>query len=148
MINEEKLARIRAGEEFGRAGQVGRDLEGLDVAELLALRSEIDARLPSTSLQQMDLEKELVLQYHKLQSLQTRVLEDDRTPANQLAQVANAVTASLQTLVKMQIDVGRDEQMKRIETALLEAIETLPNEEKLAFFQRYEEIAVKNRATS
>lgn len=122
-------------------------LEHMDVGELLALRAGIDGRLPAISLKGLNLEEELVRQFLQVKALQTQVMNNDEIPANQLAQVAGQVSSILQVLVKMQIDVGRDEQMKRIEDALLEAVRTLPDKERVAFFDRYEKIAESNGAT-
>lgn len=138
MINEEKLARIQAGEEFRRAGLGLISLDNLDTGELLALRAEIDIRLPSTSLQQMDLEKELVLQYHRVQALQERVLTDLGTPANQLAQVSNAVASTLQQLVTMQTKFHTSERFKEIESRLIRALDKVPEEYLVEFFEWYE----------
>jgi len=147
MIDHEKLGRIQSGEAFIRPPLHGLpDLSYKSIEELLDLRRAIDKALPSTSLQQMNLEEELVLQYHRVVELQAKTLSSEDIPANQQAQVTNSVASILQQLVKMQSDLGRDEQLKRMETSLLEAIETLPDQEKAAFFERYEVIAEKNKA--
>ncbi len=143
MLDREKYDQVISGDAFSSAAEstIFEDIKDWDVEELLELRASIDALLPSTALRDMDLEKEMVLQYHRVVALQTRVLGDDRTPANQLAQVSNVVASTLQQLVKMQTDVRRDEQLKLIEVALLEAIQDLPQEAKDSFFARYEKVA-------
>jgi hypothetical protein len=119
----------------------------MTVADLLTLRGEIDRALPAVALRDLNLETELVLQFMHVKELQAQVMESDGVPANQLAQVASQVTSTLQALVKMQTDVGRDEQLKRIEDALLEAVSTLPDDEREEFFNRYEKIAARKGAT-
>ena len=149
MIDEEKLKFIRTTgvtlPEIPRSR--GFDLDDMTTEDLIRLHASIEAKLPPAELGSMNLERELVMQYRRILALQEDVLTDDDVPANQRAQVSNAVAATLQQLVKMQVDLGREEQMKRMETALLEAVETLPNAEKDLFFQRYEEIAERVGAT-
>lgn len=142
MINDQKLKDMLAGGEMGVPSvRQRRDIDNMSVEELLALRAEIDARLPARGLSDMNLEGELVRQYYQVKALQAEVLVDYETPANQKAQVSNAVAGTLQQLVKMQTDLKRDEQLKLIEIALLEAIEDLPQDKKDGFFVRYEKIA-------
>ena len=113
-------------------------VDGLSVAELRALRREIEQRLPKDDIGELDLEQELVGQYREVKALMSVVIDDMDTPANQKAQVANSVVSTLAQLVKMQEDLRRDERLKRIESVLLEVIKTLPEETKAAFFEEYE----------
>jgi hypothetical protein len=113
------------------------DFNGLPVDELLRLRGEIEQRLPALALKDLDLEKELVLQFLASQRLQAKVLTQADTPANQKAQVANALASSLAALAKFQTEVHSSERMKRIEIALIDAINLLPNEAKEAFLTAY-----------
>lgn len=139
MINDEKLKNMLAGGEMGVPSvRQRRDIDNMSVEELLALRAEIDARLPATSLRNMDLEKELVIQYLKVVALQTRVLEDDQTPANQLAQVSNAVAGTLQQLVTVQTKFHTSERLKEIEGRLIKALNRLPPDQMEEFFKWYE----------
>lgn len=142
MLDNEKYEKVTSGEAFGGdRPEIYEDIKDWDVEELLNLRSEIEALLPSTKLKDMDLEKELVLQYHKLQSLQTRALEDDRTPANQLAQVANSVTTTLNQLVAMQTKHHTSERFKEIENLMIKYMKKLPLEVAEAFLDDYENIS-------
>lgn len=143
MLDREKYDQVISGDAFSSAAEstIFEDIKDWDVEELLELRASIDALLPASNLSEMNLEGELVRQYYRVVALQTRTLGDERTPANQLAQVSNVVASTLQQLVKMQMDVRRDEQLKLIEVALLEAIQDLPQEAKDSFFARYEKIA-------
>lgn len=117
-------------------------VDTLSQEQLRALRDQIDAKLPAGSLKSLNLETELVTQYQRVLNLQDKVLRDSDVPANQRAQVAGAVGSALQHLIKMQIDLKRDEQLKRMEAALLKAVATLDSEAKLLFFDTYEQLAL------
>lgn len=115
------------------------DLDGMSVSDLLDLRSRIDSKLPALELKDVDLEKELVLQLAAMQELQRGVLLDKETPANQLAQVTNAVQSALQNLVKFQADVYKSERIKKLEQVLIECIKELPFEVQNEFLKKYEQ---------
>lgn len=117
-------------------------VDTLDYDQLRELRDQIDAKLPADSLKSLNLETELVTQYQRVLNLQDKVLRDSDVPANQRAQVAGQVASTLQHLIKMQIDLKRDEQLKRMEAALLKAVATLDDEAKLLFFNTYEQLAL------
>lgn len=115
------------------------NIDGMGLDELLELRTRVDAKLPARRLADIDLEQELVLQLLATQELQRKVLKDDETPANQMAQVSNAVQAALQNLVKLQGEVYKSERLKRIEQVLLDCIKDLPHEAQDAFLTLYEQ---------
>lgn len=141
MLNEQRYEEVSSGEAFGdEKPQIYSDIQDWNVEELLNLRAEIDRLLPSTKLKEMDLEKELVLQYHKVVALQTRVLGDDRTPANQLAQVSNAVAGTLQQLVTMQAKFHTSERFKKMESLMIHYMKKLPLDVAEAFLDEYEEL--------
>lgn len=141
MINDEKLKNMLAGGEMGVPSvRQRRDIDNMSVEELLALRAEIDARLPATSLKDMNLEKELIIQYLKVVELQQKVLEDDETPANQLAQVANAVAGTLQNLITMQSKFHNVERFKQLENLMIKHMKSLPLEVAEAFINEYEQL--------
>jgi hypothetical protein len=109
---------------------------------------QTESRLKNvTSLKELNLDDELLCQYKAVLDLQTKAFEDIDTPANQKAQVANSVASTLQSIVKMHLEINRDERLKRIENALLESVKTLPEKERSAFFERYEKIAEAMGAT-
>lgn len=110
----------------------------MPVDQLMALRAEIDAYLPVRDLQDINLSRELVLQVQALQALQLRVMNDMDTPANQIAQCANSLSAALVNLVKLQTDVFTSERLKRIETILIKALQSLPMEAQTQFIAEYE----------
>lgn len=141
MLNEQRYEEVSSGEAFGdEKPQIYSDIQDWNVEELLNLRAEIDRLLPSTKLKEMDLEKELVLQYHKVVALQTRVLGDDRTPANQLAQVSNAVAGTLQQLVTMQAKFHTSERFKKMESLMIHYMKKLPLDVAEAFLDEYEKL--------
>lgn len=109
-------------------------------------QKEKDARpeMPEPQrLDQINLESELVAQYNRVLRLQEDVMWDDDCPANQKAQVAGQVASTLGSLIKMQEDLQRSEAFKLMESVLADAIKTLPEEAKTAFFEEYERRAAK-----
>lgn len=113
-------------------------LETLSEVELVRLRAEIDRKLPIRSLQDINMERELVLQLITVQNLQHDVLSNEAIPANQQAQTANTVAAALATLAKLQGDIYTSERLKKVEQALIECLQDLPKEAAAAFLDRYE----------
>jgi hypothetical protein len=132
----ETLARPRQGPQT--AAQV--DLSCLPLDELLILRDRIDELMPARTLAEMDLEKELVIQYQAVKALNTRVSAAEDVPVNQLAQVANSISSVLDRLGKMQATMYSHERFKQIELALVRLLKTRPTEEVEAFFREYEEL--------
>jgi hypothetical protein len=116
-------------------------LDGLEVEQLLQLRAEIDELLPARALGDLDLEHELVVQFLSIKSLQSTVLQDDQTAANQKAQVANAVASTLQQLVKMQSEHFNAERFKKIEALMVKALKLMPIETAEKFLAEYEVLA-------
>lgn len=114
------------------------NLDQLSPDELLELRKEIDQRLPTSSLNDLNLEKELVLQLLTVQKLQREVLAESDIPANQKAQTVNAVAANLATLAKLQTEVYTSERLKKVEQVLIESLQALPEGAQQAFFEHYE----------
>lgn len=114
------------------------DIDLLDEDGLLDLRSQIDMRLPTKALTDINLERELVLQLITVQNLQRDVLQEEGVPANQKAQTANSVAATLASLAKLQAEVHTSERLKEIEQILIETLQTLPTEAAEAFLSLYE----------
>lgn len=115
------------------------NIDGMLLEELLELRARVDSKLPARKLKDIDLEQELVLQLLATQELQRTTLQDKETPANQLAQVSNAVQSALQNLVKLQGEVYKSERLKRIEQILLECLTELPHDAQEKFLAAYEQ---------
>jgi len=116
------------------------DLSRLGQEELLALRADIDQRLPVRALRDLDLEHELVIQLLTVQQLQRDVLSDDEVPANQRAQTANSVAAVLQQLAQLQSKVHTSERLKRLEANLVQALKEAPLEVQRAWLDGYEQM--------
>lgn len=104
---------------------------------LIQFHDEIRECLPALELKEMNLEEELLLQYHSLRALQTQVLNDETLPLNQRAQVANSVMATLDRLVEAQAKVYNQERFKSIETILIRHLKKLPEEAAEAFLADY-----------
>lgn len=115
-------------------------LDDLDVGQLLELREKIEQRLPAQMLADLNLEKELVLQYLAIKSMLAKIVDNEATPANQRAQVANSVTAILGDMTKLQNSLYNSERVKKLEAAMIKALEVLPMETRQDFLERYEEI--------
>ena len=132
MIDQEKLQALRGEARIGEAVT----LSNMSYEEMIALKDLLDAQEMEEnrmhSLGDINLEHELMSQYAKVKKLQTDVLIDDSVPANQRAQVANAVASTLQ------LDLDRESKLKLMEGCLIEAIKMLPEETKVAFFEEYE----------
>lgn len=116
------------------------NLQAMTEQELLSLRTRIDNLLPVIKLADMDLERELTLQFRSAQTLQAAIIEDPMVPANQKAQVLNATASTIQSLVKMQEDYFTPERLKKIEAALVDLLNTWPAEQTEKFFSQYEKI--------
>lgn len=138
MINQDKLA--------GKTPLFEHQAPSLDLmneSQLRELLDEIFDRLPSDAIADLNLEEELVSQYRKTKGLMDEVLSDMDTPANQKAQVCNAVVSTLGQLVKLQEDLRKEQTLKVMESCLVEAIKTLPEPVKNEFFAEYERMATK-----
>lgn len=116
-------------------------LKTLPAAEVDNLWQAMNELRPTKRLADVNLEHELLAQYETVKRLQYEVLEDDAIPANQRAQVANTVAATLQQLVKMQTDFYNAERFKAIETLMIKALKNMPPEVAARFLQDYETLA-------
>ena len=123
---------------LNRPKPIADSLEHLNEEELLDLLERIVVLLPASQLKDIDLEKELVLQYRQAKYLQQVVIDDTNIPSNQKAQVMNSVASSLQALVKMQSDFYTFERFKKLETILTRLLNQWPEEQTKEFFERYE----------
>lgn len=115
-----------------------RDLTDMALADLLALRAQIDTCLPMRRLKDCNIEEELVLQLLTVQELQRTVLSDDDTPVAARAATAGQAASTLATLARLQIDVYTSERIKRIEQILVDLLKELPIETQTAFLGTYE----------
>lgn len=90
------------------------------------------------TLQELNLESELLEQYAKVKELQDHVMHDPEIPANQKAQVANSVASTIKMLVESQEKYYSQERFKRIEATLVRVMKTWPPEQAEAFLVEYE----------
>jgi hypothetical protein len=97
-------------------------LSGLNIHELLALRAEIDAYLPEKAMKDMNLEEELMMQYHQTKALLAEVIVDTGTPTNQKAQVINTCNNILAEITKSQTVLYNSQRLKVMEQALINAL--------------------------
>lgn len=138
MIDQEKLQALRGEARIGEAVTLG----NMSYEEMVALKDLLDAQDMEEnrmhSLGDINLEHELMSQYAKVKKLQTDVLIDDSVPANQRAQVANAVASTLQQLIKMQVDLDRESKLRLMEECLIDTLKTLPDDARTDFFSEYE----------
>lgn len=121
--------------------------KSLPIEVLIQYRDEITSLLPPLALSDMNLEEELLLQFHAIRSLQTTVLNDDTLPLNQRAQVANSVTNILNKLTDLQGVAYNQERFKAIELALIRSLRTLPEDVAKDFIDQYEEVVKKYTTT-
>lgn len=129
------------GSDFGaasnRSKRTGIPLNALSVEQLLELRGEIDSLLPAKSLNDLNLEHELVIQFTFARTLQSEILSSAEEPSKK-ASVLNACASALQALVKMQSEHHTAERLKNIEQRLIKALLKVPEEYVREFFSWYE----------
>ena len=113
-------------------------LDSVELDELLEARNLIESRIPPSSLKDVDLERELVLQFKALQALQARVLGDLGTSPQHRAQVANSLSAALANLSKVQASVYSSERSKRLEALQVRMLQKLPPDVVSEFIDLYE----------
>lgn len=140
MIDQEKLQALRGEARIGEAVTLG----NMSYEEMVALKDLLDAQDMEEnrmhSLGDINLEHELMSQYAKVKKLQTDVLIDDSVPANQRAQVANAVASTLQQLIKMQTEFYTAERFRSIENLMIAYMKKLPLADAQSFLDEYEKI--------
>lgn len=140
MIDQEKLQALRGEARIGEAVT----LSNMSYEEMVALKDLLDAQDMEEnrmhSLGDINLEHELMSQYAKVKKLQTDVLIDDSVPANQRAQVANAVASTLQQLIKMQTEFYTAERFRSIENLMIAYMKKLPLADAQNFLDEYEKI--------
>lgn len=106
--------------------------------DLLDLREQLDNHL-KLKLEDIDLAEELALQFRQAKSLYNNTINDDSVAPNQKSQVLNTITSIIATITKAQADLYNAERLKRLESATLKALKSLPKESQEAFFTLYEE---------
>ena len=141
MLDPVKFAEMRT---LLRAEKSVKDpLSSLSVEELRRIRGDVDALLPKTDVGSLNLESELIEQYHKTKRLMDDTLGQEDCPANQKSQVCNAVVTILAQLVKLQEDLRKQQALKIMESVLIDTLKFLPEDVKASFFVEYERLAEK-----
>ena len=92
------------------------------------------------SLGDLNMEQELVAQFNLVRQMQSQVMLDVDVPANQRAQVANAVASTIKQLVETQERYYSQERFKRIESLLIRTLKTWPVEQAKEFIDEFERI--------
>lgn len=108
--------------------------------ELIQFLDEITGLLPPLELSKVNLERELLLQFHTVRAIQTEILDDDDVEANKKATVANAVTSSLTKLADLQIALYNSERFKELENIMIHACKQLPEKQAAIFLEKYEKL--------
>lgn len=140
MYDPEKSKRIgKTKDDPAPASVAPFNWKALPMEDLIRFRDEITACLPPLTLRDMDMEQELLLQYHALRALQNDVISDSETAVNQKAQVANSVSATLAKIADLQETLYDSERLKRIEKILISCLDQLPIPVSEAFLTKYEE---------
>ena len=113
------------------------NLDSYSVAELVGLRDRINAKLPSSSIEEINLSEELVLTFRSAKSLLESAAEDDETPLSQKSAIVNSLNSLLKNLADLQKSLYSVERQQKLEAALIEALKLHPALEK-SFFDVYE----------
>lgn len=114
-------------------------LDSLTQEELLALHAKIESRIGGLQLTEINLVKETLLQIHRAKVLQEDASKPNSgTPMNQRAQVQNSLAGLLTQLAKMQMDLYSSERIKRIQSAVIKVVKTLPQKQQDHFFDLLE----------
>ena len=140
MIDESKVKNFGRGEETSTPTF---RWSALPLETLLRYLDEIRQVLPATTLLDMNMEEELILQFQAVRTLQNTILDDESVPANQKAQVANSVASVLGSIADLQNKVYSSERFKRIETLLIRHLNKLPEDVAAAFLEDYEQLVAK-----
>jgi hypothetical protein len=138
MFDENKRQSLNTNEGAAPGGRFV--FKGLPITDLVKYHDEIRALLPPLTLKEIDLEGELLMQFHATRSVQNEVFQDDEVPVNQRAQIANTVGTTLNRLAELQTSIYTSERFKRIENLLVRTLKALPEDQALKFLESYEKI--------
>jgi hypothetical protein len=112
------------------------NLTAYDVAELLRLRDRVNALLPSSDIEDLDLSAELVLTFRSAKTLLDDAASDEDTPLSQKSAIVNSLNSLLKNLAELQKSLYSVERQQKLERALVEALKLHPALEK-SFFDHY-----------
>lgn len=119
------------------------DVSALNLSELLAVKANVEARLPPRKLSEINLEEELILQWNQAKELQNNAISDNSAPLNQQAQTVNACSSAIKALVDAQEKYYNQERFKKIEQILIDTLKEMPQAAVDEFFKQYEERLTK-----
>lgn len=119
------------------------DVSALNLSELLAVKANVEARLPPRKLSEINLEEELILQWNQAKELQNNAISDNSAPLNQQAQAVNACSSAIKALVDAQEKYYNQERFKKIEQILIDTLKEMPQAAVDEFFKQYEERLTK-----
>jgi len=97
-----------------------------------------DEPLPEGGFVQIDLLSETLHLFQRTKRLLGKVIRDNRTPANQKAQVANSLGNLLKSLAAQQTELYNAERLKRLEALTISILRDLAPEVQDEFLRRYE----------
>lgn len=83
--------------------------------------------IQATALKDLDLPQELAMQYATAKQLYEQVQHETETPANQKAQILNAISSILTNIVKTQEAVYSVERLKILEDTLIATLKGFPD---------------------
>lgn len=107
-------------------------------------RLQVILTLP-TSLDQIDLDKELAEQFTRAKQLLMNADLDDEATLAQKAQITNSITSILQNIVKLRTDLHNAERIKAIEATLISVLKDYP-EVQDKFLDQYQAALEAKRA--
>lgn len=115
------------------------DFDTLSQEELSNLVSELSSRITNKRLADRNLEYEFETQLMHAKRLQEELVDLEAEPKEKIAAL-NAVTSVLRELTKLREGLQTIEDLRRVEAALLETIEDMPEAARGKFLDKYEAI--------
>ncbi len=114
------------------------DLSEYSISELIRLRDRVTEMIPTSDLEDIDLQKELVTAFYNGKEILENAKYDDGVPLSQKASAINSIVASLKALSDAQKALFNIERQRRLENCLAKALEQFP-ELHDEFFEYYEQ---------
>ena len=113
------------------------DASVLGTLDYIKMRAQIDAILQDVNLQNLDMSQELVFQYLQTKDLLETVRNDEEIDVNKRAQLINSLTSIIEKIAKMQIDLYNSDRLKKLEGAVVHALDATSPELKQKFLDIY-----------
>ncbi len=116
------------------------DIDSMTNSELLELHSRIEKKLGGTTLEEVNLVRETLLQMHRAKALQELAQKSGADiPMNQRAQVQNSLSNMLAQLGRTQINLFTSERIKKIEGATIRVVKKMDEASQAMFFDLLEQ---------